>query len=1111
MNINKIAHLSDVHIRNLPTRNKEYENVFNELYKSLNENKPDRIVITGDLVHNYLDLGTEQLVLAENLLKNLSDIAPVKIIRGNHDFRKKNKNRLDAIAAIIHNLDSNIEYYNKTGFYYDNNIVWCVWHHGEKYNNPWKTREGKKILKNKDSDNYTYIDLFHDPIYKCVTPSGLEKKNRIYYKINDFNGDYSYLGDIHLLQYFSNKTKAYSSSLIAQNFAEGDDNFHGYLMWDIKNNNVDEVSVYNEYSYKNIKLTPYTDFDDLDIDIENPTKYMRIRIIWGTLPSVRNKENERKIIDYIKGHTFKENIISISHKNEFIEDDTIEVNNEITVNDITNHDVQHEIFKDYLDKIGYEENIINDILSLDNELAETIDIDENTNIEWSIVKFGGENFMSFEKIDIDWRDMNGLYQITGINTAGKTTILKLISYVLFGETLETKNRKKHGDYRFVNNKNDIDYCEGYQVIEANGNYYGIKRRTDIERKKDGSIKGAPTKVWYYLLNSPDDELNDENCVNTLTEDNKNKTQKRIREIIGSFDNFIRIVLTTSDTLNRILSNDMAIFIDSILYDSGLDIFDRKLNACKIYEKEKNKKSRINCNVEATTNENKILNKEIENINYEVDEIENTNIPDIQNRIKRGNDYLESLTKKLYKIDPEIVNLDIEYTKDNINIHENNINDLKKREKIISDSIDKLIETYDEEKLNELIEKRDAHKENEYNLNLRIKELQQEIDKENHNIEIINGKTHLAKQNDQKLKNEIIELKESKICPTCGQPLTEEHQNHINEKIKNKENEIYEIADEIKNHQKTINEVHMPKIDNFNVEIKSIKNEISNKSLQMENILNEIGKLTNEKNDVEKRKELLTELNQIPTKIENEELKKITLENKLKNYYDSLTQIEENKKIEKTINAAKQRIEDLRNNENDYNETIIVKKNEIALKTQKIKDNEQLINDFKEQEYYDKIISLYKKCVHRDGIPRQVLINQIIPKINTELEKVLSIAPFKVWLDPDDLRPKLMYYNTPDSIIDAISASGKERTFASVVLKLALNEINVKSKPTIFLLDEIMGKLDNEGSVEEFIQILQIIKEKCKKFLIIEHTHEVNPDYIISVERDENGISTATVE
>src|SRR5690606_3915004 len=118
---------------------------------------------------------------------------------------------------------------------------------------------------------------------------------------------------------------------------------------------------------------------------------------------------------------------------------------------------------------------------------------------------------------------------------------------------------------------------------------------------------------------------------------------------------------------------------------------------------------------------------------------------------------------------------------------------------------------------------------------------------------------------------------------------------------------------------------------------------------------------------------------------------------------------------------------------------------------KIKNNELLIAEFKIQEHRDMIMNLYKKCVHRDGIPRQMLVNYIIPKINITLQNILSTAQFKVWLDPDDLRPKLVYNNRPTAIIDCISASGKERTFASVVLKFALNQINVKAKPAIFLL------------------------------------------------------------
>ena len=276
------------------------------------------------------------------------------------------------------------------------------------------------------------------------------------------------------------------------------------------------------------------------------------------------------------------------------------------------------------------------------------------------------------------------------------------------------------------------------------------------------------------------------------------------------------------------------------------------------------------------------------------------------------------------------------------------------------------------------------------------------------------------------------------------------------------------------------------------------------------MLKEIGTLTNDKNDVEKRKELQTELNQIPTKIQVEELQIAALQQKIDSRDNVLKQIEENKKIEVGIKAAKDKIVILEGEEGDEKENVLIRKTSIADKQIRINYNNTLIADFKAQEHRDMIMTLYKKCVHRDGIPRQMLSNYIIPKINLTLQNILSVAQFKVWLDVNDLRPKLAYNNRPTAIIDCISASGKERTFASVVLKFALNQINVKAKPTIFLLDEVMGKLSEE-SVEEFIEILQMIKTNMKKVLVIEHNHEINPDYLINVTINEDGISSLEIE
>ena len=294
--------------------------------------------------------------------------------------------------------------------------------------------------------------------------------------------------------------------MIEQDITEGDGAFHGYLLWDIIKQTTDEIAIPNQYSHHNIKITPYTDFEDLDFEIEEPTKFMKVRFVWGTLPQTRTKENERSAIEYIKS---KHKNLTISHKNEFIESEDVDVNENITLENVTDEAVQQEIFKEYLEKIGADENLINDIIALDEEILNEIEIPDDQNIEWDVIKFGGKNFMSYENIDIDWRKIDGIFQINGANTAGKTTIMKLISYLLFGKTLETENRMKFGDKRFVNNRNGATSTETYMVLEANGEYYGIKKATKIEKKRDGTINGVPTVMSYYVLANPDDEMTDE--------------------------------------------------------------------------------------------------------------------------------------------------------------------------------------------------------------------------------------------------------------------------------------------------------------------------------------------------------------------------------------------------------------------------------------------------------------------------------------------------------------------------------------------------------------------------------------------------------------------------
>ena len=77
----KIAHISDIHIRNY-RYHYEYEQVFEQLYAKLEELKPDLIVNTGDTAHTKLNLSPSYFDMAVRMFERLADIAPYHIILG---------------------------------------------------------------------------------------------------------------------------------------------------------------------------------------------------------------------------------------------------------------------------------------------------------------------------------------------------------------------------------------------------------------------------------------------------------------------------------------------------------------------------------------------------------------------------------------------------------------------------------------------------------------------------------------------------------------------------------------------------------------------------------------------------------------------------------------------------------------------------------------------------------------------------------------------------------------------------------------------------------------------------------------------------------------------
>jgi DNA repair exonuclease SbcCD ATPase subunit len=896
-----------------------------------------------------------------------------------------------------------------------------------------------------------------------------------------------------------NKTKAFSSSLIEQDHSEGNGQFHGYLLWNIKNNTVIERQVKNNHGYFTVVVNRFTDFDNLHLNIDSKVENKRIRVKWRTLPAVKDVENTRKVDTYLQNQYTP---LSIKHVADFIDEKKIVVEEQSDIENISKRETLHKVISEYLLKIGTKQDIIDEVLELDVEIENRLVIEDLTNIEWDILSLKAKNFRSYNDLNIDWDGQDGLYQIVGENGAGKSTLNQLITYIAFGKSLETDFKKKFGEARYINNKNGATLCEGSMIFNANGEYYGIKRVTTTKRNKEGEMTAASTVASYYKLTCATDSLEDQFNIEKLNDLDRHSTQKRIDEIIGTYENFIRVTLTTSDTLNGVLSSDKAFFIDSLLNDSGCNIFDLRTKEFKEYKSQlviDNNLSKV-----VVVKEENAIKDFHSNINLQTELGATTDdkILNEKSKITQLNEQKETLQQSMHQIDAELSTIDENQIVLNIKKFKNDLAVLEQQEENMDQMIKCLLPVYDVLSLKTLENKKESHKTNEFEKRNLIIKHKLEIEQVNNAISKINGEIELMKKQGSQIKNEIFGLENSKTCPTCGQLKTEHTIDHIKESIKLKEVSMFEIADKIK--AKIAEKPPLSeKITAIQNAILQIQQQIEKDSTEFQSVLLEIGKLNNAKEEVERRDRLMVDFQAFPLKKENIRLKISEQEDKLTRFNNQKNMIQENVRLRGEINKLNILINNSQDEIHDLNNSLQSIKNFIDNCKELIKQKERLIKDYLDFERKEQVRAIYSQVIHRDGLPTQILTDILLPRINATLSTLLEQADFDVYLDKDDLRLKFHYNSHPDAVIDTISSSGMERTFAVFALKIALNQVNSKSKPTFIFFDEITGKLKNDR-LNDFLELLQVAKKYYKKVFIIEH-HDVNPDFIIEAIK-ENGIS-----
>ena len=1101
----RIAHFGDVHIHNLQ-RHDEYRTQFEKIYEKLEEQKPDRIVISGDLFEKFVEISNEAKALSSDFLKKLASFCKVIIVPGNHDLMKKNKKRLNSVFTLVHIMDNpNIVYYGKSGFYNDDDIVWVNYSHLEKDIIPWVN-----IPHTKDKDKI-YIALYHDPIVDSVTSTGMAFRGNKYKSMSDFkDNDFVMLADIHKHQYFRrNKSAAYCGSTIQQDFGETPDN-HGYLLWDIESRTKfksEFIEIPNEYNYINFYLhkDEGIDYDDLDFNHPLLNEKSSVKVHWTELSANINFENELKIRKY-----FKEvhNIPSIKIDRNRIYTDVSKVEMVSESIDILDSSVHRKIFIEFLDVNGYDEQFIEKVLKIDDIISERLNIDkDNLGIVWDIEKVWFNNFKSYgDDVVVDFKEMgqNALIQVGGENQQGKTTILDAISYILYGKTTTTLKREKNGDNRYINNKRDLDYCDGGTHININGNIFTVIRRTERKwNRAKTDITSCSTVVDYYKGYDTSED-------NKLTDEDKNKTQSFIESAIGDFDDFIRLILTTADNINEILSMDRAVFIDSIIKDAGYDIFEKKLAEFKDYKKTETKDD---IKIDVSKYKKSIEEKEENLLNYkqnknrfidEIKELEDSKLPLLSKK--------DDLLTDIDKIDERISNIDVDELNLSIDSESEKITTRKEQLKKI-DELKLEILSYDADKVKnkriELNTLKDTVSDNNTKISEysnKITELSGDIKTINKDIENIidshirsieddsnklekdlsdtkdNFKTKVIeyssvlkddlnnivsqkndykkdidnlKEEGKKLKTLNEELESSKVCITCERPLDDVDPSIINSKIENNKKELSKIIAKYK-------EIN-PKYEELSKSIDTYKDKLDKLSKGVYDFDDELNLLHTEYNNKKKeadgliidneRKINLIKDGNLPSDLQ-EKLKPSNNDKNIK--LEKISELEDSKKdLEKVneiksdeIEKVKKEIEELEKEESKYQK----KKDAISLE-EKVKADiercENLIKDY--QRDIDSYNSQLEKIKNNDKIKSEIeTINSEISEINdnisnkvdskTQMESKIAVLENEIKNLQKDIKT-FEKQKERDEILDVYMKCVHRDGLPSYLLKKSIHVIN----------------------------------------------------------------------
>lgn len=1042
----RIAHTADVHIRSL-SRHDEYRDVFTAFITDCKKKNVDHIFIGGDIFHTKTTgISPEYIDFLTWWLESMAEVAHVHMTLGNHDGNLVNLSRQDAVSPIVTALNNpKIHLYKKSGVYeFHPGYNWCVYSLFDE--------DGWKDVKPETGK--INIACYHGAVFGSVTESGWELDDA-QVKVEFFKDyPFAFLGDIHQMQHLGYRENSagekkpwisYPGTPIQQNYAEELD--HGYLMWDI----ISE-SEWNVAFNKLPNPKPYVTLqwmgsqDDFLKEAKKYPKQSRFRI----KSALELNQDDVSFLNETLKSTFS--ATEVTFKSEYrAESEKIKAGSStIAKSDLGSSDVILNLIQTYCKENGNTDVDWDVMTSQIKKYMSTVTTSEDyvKGSKWSLRHLKWDNTFSYgEDNEIDFTKLNGIVGVFGPNRTGKSSIVGTLAYALFNTTDRGSLKNLH----VCNIRKP--HCYARAVFDHNSKIYIAERQTTKSINKRG-ITSASTSLNFYRMND-DGELDD------LCDDLRTGTEKVIRGLVGSHEDFSMTAMSSQGDINAFINQGSTKRRAILSRFLGLDVFDKM---CDTASKDlSGYKSQLKNFPDRNWDDLLLAHGQtVLNLSEQIDDLAamicdaQTQSSELRTQLSNHQGHKAVTTFDVAAQEQKIMMLRAQ-CKDccsKIEILNAEIKSLK--EKLIT--VEEIESSDDAEELKNKLAAIAA-------LEKSVVDLQHLYDKE----------STLLKTQQKSLKI-LDEVPCGDDYPTC-KFIKDAHQN---------KSKVESQLDKVSLTLKKLNDLRgsLEKLDK-----ESLASKLSR--LEKATVLSSKLKLeiSKKETEIEKNRSSCDSLTQ---SVKDAEQKLIDLQDALKN--------EENSEVV----SLRSKIESLSRSIKEWDEAKILaatQRGKMLSEIEKL-DSERASRDklLREMKTYEIISNAFSK----KGIPLIITRSQL-PLINAEIAKILhGIVDFSVELENDDeTDASEIYINYGDSRRIIELCSGMEKTIASIALRVALVNVSSLSKPDMFIIDEGFGTLDDAG-VEACNRLLTSLKKFFRIILVITHVDGIKDvaDQILEITKNE---------